>query len=535
MDMRNPEVMDRSMSAWALHMGREVPPVEVRAALVRGTIAEAAAATARRLPDKSAIQVGADGMTHAELDDTARRVASWLTDHDAAPGTTVLLAGGNTMDYVVGYLAVLHSGAAVAPVNPMLTSRELDILLQDTRPVVTLASGDRLEQLRELDVPGTLLSLEGDGPGTLARAAARSRAAPVLVHDPDVVAHLAFTSGTTGRPKATPLTHGNLLASVRAVMWAWRWTEDDVLVHALPMQHGHGLSAVQAVLLSGCRSVVLPAFDPEALCRTIAEERATVLFGVPAMYERILTWGGLADADLTSLRLATTGSAALSPRTSDAMAAVLGHRPLERYGCTETGYVLSNPYDGDRRAGEVGIPLPGAEVAVVDVDAGPVADGAEGEIVARGPQVFAGYLHAAATEAFVGDGWFRTGDVGRVDPVSGYLTITGRAKDLIITGGLNVYPREVELALEALPHVASAAVVGVPSERWGEEVTAFIVPADGCAPGTDDLRAAAAELLAAYKRPKAFHLVEALPRNHMGKVLREVLVERAMGILDEGT
>jgi malonyl-CoA/methylmalonyl-CoA synthetase len=183
----------------------------------------------------------------------------------------------------------------------------------------------------------------------------------------------------------------------------------------------------------------------------------------------------------------------------------------------------------------VGIPLPGAEVAVVDVDAGPVADGADGEIVARGPQVFAGYLHAAATEAFVGDGWFRTGDVGRVDPVSGYLTITGRAKDLIITGGLNVYPREVELALEALPQVASAAVVGVPSECWGEEVTAFIVPADGCAPGTDDLRAAAAELLAAYKRPKAFHLVEALPRNHMGKVLREVLVEHAMGTLDEGT
>ena len=380
------------------------------------------------------------------------------------------------------------------------------------------------------------------------------------------IAHLAFTSGTTGAPKAAPLTHGNVLASVRGLIGAWRWSADDVLVHALPLQHPHGLTAVQMTLLAGSRSAVLSKFEPAALCRAVAAHRATVLFAVPAVYARLLDWPGLADADLSSLRLAVSGSAPLPTRHSDALAEVLGHRPLERYGLTETGFVLSNLHDGERLGGAVGYPLPGAEVRIVDPAGAPAPDRTVGEIVVRGPQVFSGYSGAghgtddsgaghgpddsgarstdptggflggaesgepaepsnlgAADPAsgFLDGGWFRTGDLGVRDPGTGAVSVTGRSKDVIITGGLNVHPVEVEQVLEAQPGVRAAAVAGLPSERWGEEVTAFVV-ADGPL-DTGELAAAAAVELAPYKRPKRYIVVDDLPRNHMGKLVRSRL------------
>jgi malonyl-CoA/methylmalonyl-CoA synthetase len=274
--------------------------------------------------------------------------------------------------------------------------------------------------------------------------------------------------------------------------------------------------------------VVLPRLEPDTLGRTLRSEGATVLFAVPTMYERLLDWPGVRPAHFAGLRLATSGSAALSPRTSDALESLLGRRPLERYGCTETGYVLSNPYVGERRAGAVGFALPGAEVAVVDGTGGPVASGSDGELVTRGPQVFSGYATGTPDAAtFWPGGWFRTGDLARVD-ADGVVTITGRLKDLIITGGLNVYPREVELALERLPGVAEAAVVGAPSTRWGEEVTAFVVARPGARVEPASLAAALQPVLAAYKRPKTYHLVDRLPRNHMGKLVRAELLARAL-------
>jgi malonyl-CoA/methylmalonyl-CoA synthetase len=328
-------------------------------------------------------------------------------------------------------------------------------------------------------------------------------------------------------PKGAELSHSNLLASLRGIMLAWRWRDDDVLVHALPLSHQHGLSGLQATLLAGARAVIHSSLDPARLCKAIAAEHATVLFAVPAVYERLLTWDG--SADFSSLRLATCGSAPLSPRLWHKVAGLLGQEPLERYGTTETGLDVSNPYDGPRRPGSVGLPLPGIEVEVADERGRPVAVGEDGEIRLRGPHVCTGYWRddGATRASFNRGGWFRTGDIGRVDPADGYLSITGRLKELIISGGLNVYPREVELVLEEHPSVERAAVVGLPSERWGEEVVALVVPAEDSALDELALAAHARDALAPYKRPKAILCVDSLPLNTLGKLRRSAVTEVA--------
>lgn len=300
-----------------------------------------------------------------------------------------------------------------------------------------------------------------------------------------------------------------------------------MLVHALPLSHQHGLGGVHATLLSGSRAVVQDGFDPGDFCDAVESEKATIIFAVPAIYERLVEWEG--KADFASLRLAISGSAALSAALARKVSALLGQDVLERYGSTESGLSVSNPYDGPRRPGFVGLPLPGTELSVVDDEGRRLEPGEDGEIVLRGPQVFSGYmdLPEATRESFYAGGWFRTGDIGRVDPEDGYLTVTGRSKELIISGGLNVYPREVELVLEDHPAVESAAVVGAPSERWGEEVVAFVVPGGGDGVDAGALADHARERLSAYKCPKRFIEIEELPRNEMGKVQRDELVRAA--------
>lgn len=506
---------------WGRHLGTEVDPGQTRAALSEGTLVAAAEATAARWPDREALRIDDVAITHAELRNSSSRLARWLTDNGTVPRSRVMVAAPNSIGLVVAYLAGLRAGAAVTLANPTLTSRELGALVERVRPAATVASPDLASRLPGPSGGPARLVFDPDSPtGMPAEVMALGPAEDAAVSSGDI-AHLAFTSGTTGAPKAAPLTHGNVLASVRGLIGAWRWSADDVLVHALPLQHPHGLLAVQMAILTGSRSVVLSKFDPAALCRAIAEHRATVLFAVPAVYARLLDWPSFPSADLSSLRLAVSGSAPLPARHSDALTEVLGHRPLERYGLTETGFVLSNLHDGDRLGGAVGYPLPGAEVRIVDSAGAPAPDGIVGEIVLRGPQVFAGYSGADTAGDFLPGGWFRTGDLGRRDPGTGAFSVTGRLKEMIITGGLNVYPVEVEQVLEAQPGVRAAAVAGLPSERWGEEVTAFVVP-DGPL-DTAELAAAAAAELAPYKRPKRYVLVDDLPRNHMGKVLRSRL------------
>jgi acyl-CoA synthetase (AMP-forming)/AMP-acid ligase II len=357
---------------------------------------------------------------------------------------------------VAEYLGILRAGAVAIPANPAYTKAELEAI----------------------------------------RHASESASWPER-GGPDAVALLAFTSGTTGKPKVVPLTHRNLLTSIRAAMAAWRWSPDDVLVHALPLFHQHGLGGLHATLIAGSTLHLLPAFDPEELLRAL--ESATVLFAVPTMYQRLH-----GERRESRLRLCISGSAPLSPAVAEHAARVLGRRPLVRYGTTESGLdtsqVISEP-----PADTVGIPLPGIEVRLDD----------EGEILFRGPQVSAACL--------AGDGWFHTGDVGRIDGATGHLVIDGRIKEMIITGGMKVYPREVETALETHPDVVEAAVAGLASERWGEQVTAWVVVREGAAFDAQKLIEHASTSLAPFKRPKEIRRVESLPRNHVGKIDRRQL------------
>jgi malonyl-CoA/methylmalonyl-CoA synthetase len=424
---------------------------------------------------------------------------------------------------IEAYLGILRAGATVLLANPAYTKAELRHLAEHSGAMAAVAAESALATLRELarDVPQLKLVLD-----IAAAEAAGLGPLPVEQLGSDEVALLAYTSGTTGRPKAVPLTHANVLASIRAVMLAWRWSADDVMVHALPLFHQHGLSGISATLLAGSRAVIGVKFDPDETCEAIERERGTVLLAVPAMYERLVGCDAFRTERLGSLRLLVSGSAPLSPAMAERVGQLVGQIPLERYGTTESGLDVSNLYEGPRKPGSVGLPFPGIEMALLDAEARPVPDGEDGEIVVRGPQVFAGYRgdEQATAESFHPGGWFRTGDIGRIDPDDGFVSITGRAKELIITGGMNVYPREIELALEESPAVARAAVVGVPSQRWGEEVVAVVIRASGADLDEERLIAFAGERLAPYKRPKRVVFMDELPVNHMGKVVRAELV-----------
>jgi malonyl-CoA/methylmalonyl-CoA synthetase len=327
---------------------------------------------------------------------------------------------------------------------------------------------------------------------------------------PDSPAILLYTSGTTGRPKGALLDHGNLLAQGRGVVEAWRWTAADRLVLALPLFHVHGLAiALHGSLIAGGCAVLVP-FSPENVIREL-HAGGTMFFGVPAMYQRLCDYLDRNPSDLRHVRLFVAGSAPLPATLFERCERALGQPVLERYGITEGGIVVSNPYDGPRQPGRVGYPLPGVEVRLGEQD----------EVQLKGGQVFKGYWRnaAASADAFV-DGWFRTGDIGEVAQ-DGTLAIRGRIKELIITGGYNVYPREVEMVLEQHPSVAEVAVAGLPSERWGEEVTAFVVlrnPVD-----EQELIAYARERMAIYKCPRSVRFIPAIPRNAMGKVDRSKL------------
>ena len=529
------KVTPGAIEAWKHHLGVEIEGDSLRAELVESTLPRAFHDIAMGDPERPALTIDDEMISHGELDRLAARAGGWLRAQGIDPENRVLLCGRNSLAFVVAYLGILRAGAIVVPADVGLTESELRYIVEDSDAACALAQGEALDRLMSIaggDTPfrviGALEEQSSEAP-SLPQAISQGEPLEPVDADGDDVVMLAYTSGTTGRPKGVPLSHANLLSSTRGVMWAWRWNEDDVLVHALPFSHQHGLSSVHISLLSGSRAVVYSRFDPDRLCAAIESEKATVLFAVPAIYEQLVTWEGIEEADFSSLRLAVSGSSALSPTLARKISALLGQDVLERYGSTESGLNVSNPYKGPRRFGSVGFPLPGTELAIVDDDSHSLPPGNDGEIVLRGPQVFSGYweLPDATKENFYPGGWFRTGDVGQVDPDDGYLTITGRLKEMIISGGLNVYPREVELVLEDHATVDKAAVVGVPSERWGEEVVAFVVSAQGRKVDDEELTAHASQHLSAYKCPKRFFAIDELPRNQMGKVLRDELVQVA--------
>ncbi len=477
-----------------------------------GTIPALAAASAAREPGRVAVTVDGEPMTHAELDDAAERVAGWLARR-VRPGDRVLLAAGASAGCVRCYLGALRAGAVVVLANPHYTKAELGHLVADSQAAMAFADPE----------PGRLLAALSLPTVDVADLPSSGRPASGVAVGPQDVALLAYTSGTTGRPKGVPLTHAQLAVSIRSAMAAWRWSPDDVLVHALPLYHQHGLSGLHSALIAGGTVHIRSRFSPADLIRTVDEGGATALFAVPTIYQALMSAKDVDLAPLRRLRLAVCGSAPLSPALAQRLASMLGRIPLIRYGTTETGLNVSNPLS-QPRGDTVGVPLPGvlARVWAADREA---ELGGDGEIQLRGPQVLSGYWHdpAATQAAFTPDGWFRTGDIGAVDPATGHLTIRGRTKEMIITGGLNVYPREVEIVLEEHPAVAEAAVAGVPHDQWGEQVTAWVVVRDGHGFDEAALIAHARARLAGYKCPKQVFQRAALPRNHVGKIVRGAL------------
>jgi malonyl-CoA/methylmalonyl-CoA synthetase len=453
-------------------------------------------------PGRPVLVDGWDGrrtVDGAALDEHTARLAAVLSAHGVGPGDRVVWSARATLASVQTLLAVLRAGAVLVPLSPSARAPEVSHVVDDAAPVVALCDHDRVEvfgpRLRAMRIE-ELVRAAGRGPsGALSR--------PEPEPEPGDDALIVYTSGTTGKPKGAIHTHASLLAGVSSMLSAWAWEPDDRLVLCLPLFHVHGLCAgLFATLAAGASAVVFDRFDETAVLSAVPV--STLFFGVPTMYHRLAASGR--SSELASLRLCVSGSAPLAADLWHRLSAA-GASVLERYGMTETLLTLSNPLVGERRPGSVGVPLPGVEAAVEDVDEQGV-----GELLVRGASMCRGYW---GREAFVPGEWFATGDLVSVSD-DGYVTIRGRRTELIITGGHNVYPAEVEAVLSRHPGVQEVAVVGVPSAEWGETVVAYVVGD----PDLVSLRELAAAELAPFKCPREVRLVDALPRNALGKVVR---------------
>ena len=468
----------------------------------------------------------ADGGTYSYADayEQSARVARCFHQRGLVPGDRVSVQVAKPVELIWLYLGCIRGGFVFHPLNPAYTAAELAYFFADAEPALVVhdpdtcaAAGDVARQQGVVHV----LTLGADGNGSFRDAYRVERpSAGVLDSAPDDIASLLYSSGTTGQPKGIPLTHGNIVTNTSTLARAWGFTRDDVLLHALPMFHTHGLFiALSCTLMTGSSVRYLPRFDVDAVLGHLPD--ATVMMGVPTYYTRLLDSAALDSARCRNIRLFTSGSAPLREDTFHAFAERTGHSIVERYGMTETIVLTTNPLDGERRAGTVGLPLDGVDVRIVDERGAPLPDGEIGHIQVRGPNVFREYWRKPekTAEDFTDDGFFDTGDQGRID--DGYVSIVGRAKDLVISGGLNVYPSEVERVLNEFDGIRETAVIGVPHSDFGEAVVAVVI-ADG-AVDEHAVRDWARERLASFKLPKRVIAVEELPRNAMGKVQKNEL------------
>lgn len=463
-------------------------------------------------------------LDYAGLRHKVGRMAGALIALGVGPGDRVAAQIEKSPEGVILYLATVAAGAIFLPLNTAYTPAELDYFLHDAEPSVVVCDPAQVEAIRAIAGRARVETLDAHGQGSLRAAAEAATPATPRPRAADDLAAILYTSGTTGRSKGAMLSHDNLVSNARSLVEAWRMSAEDVLLHALPIYHTHGLFvACNTIFLSGGRMVFLPKFDATALIADMP--RATMMMGVPTFYTRLLDRDELTRDITGNMRLFISGSAPLLAETHRAFAERTGHAILERYGMTETNMNTSNPYDGERRPGTVGFPLPGVDLRVVDPETGQrLARDDIGMIEVRGPNVFKGYWRNPEKTAaeFRTDGFFITGDLGKID-VDGYVHIVGRGKDLIISGGFNVYPKEVEMEIDAIDGVVESAVVGLPHKDFGEGVAAVVVTRPGAEIGEDTIRAALDGRLAKYKQPKRILFVEDLPRNTMGKVQKNVL------------
>ena len=461
------------------------------------------------------------------------RTANALTTLGLQPGDRLAVQVAKSPAGLALYGAAVATGVIFLPLNTGYTADEVAYFLENSGAALLLADPSRAEALTAVAgrAGARLLTLAASGTGSFADiAAAQSDRTCAVPRSPDDLAALLYTSGTTGRSKGAMLSHRNLLSNAQVLADFWRFTAADVLLHALPIFHTHGLFVASNVsLLTGGAMIFLPAFSPDDLFRLLP--RATTMMGVPTYYTRLLADPRLTRAATAHMRLFVSGSAPLLAETHAGFAARTGHAILERYGMTETNMNTSNPCDGARRAGTVGQPLPGVELKITDPGTGAnLPQGETGMIEVRGPNVFRGYwqMPDKTAEDLRPDGFFITGDLGLIDD-QGYVQIVGRQKDLIITGGSNVYPKEIELLLDAMPGVLESAVIGVPHPDFGEAVLAVLVPKQDA---TLDLAAIQSTLrarLARFKHPKALVVAGDLPRNAMGKVQKNLLRQTHAG------
>ena len=456
----------------------------------------------------------------------AARIANVLVAAGCRPGDRVAVQVDKPWQVLPLYLGSLRAGMTYLPLNSAYQRSELDYFFGDAQPRLIVCSADRLGVVETIARGATVLTLDATGGELYDRAALASDAFDTVARSPDDLAAIVYTSGTTGRSKGAMLTHRNLASNALTLVSIWGFTRGDVLLHALPVYHVHGLFvALHCALLSASRVLWLPKFDAREVFELLP--RATVMMGVPTFYARLLADPAFDRNACTNIRLFIAGSAPLLPETFRAFEARTGHRILERYGMTETGMNTSNPLAGERKPGTVGPPLPGVSIRVVDSEGRTCPTGAVGDIEVKGSNVTPGYWRQPdkTSESFTADGWFRTGDVGTQDD-EGYVSIVGRAKDLIITGGLNVYPKEIEERLDALPGVDESAVVGVPDPDFGEAVVAVVVARQGHALTESGIIAALKGEIAGFKVPKRVFFVTDLPRNAMGKVQKNLLREK---------
>ena len=490
-------------------------------------------------PDKIALEFidpPLQRVTYAELDKLVAQTAMYLHSLGVQPGDRVALQLTKSLEFILLHLATIHLGAITLPLNLAYPPDEVEYFLRDSgaKLFFTLKPSKekvqsilpRLSELQECifldpsDQDEFQLRITGyQSPGGFEQGSS----IPVDARDTAVI---IYTSGTTGRPKGAEITHGNLTSNLEALHEAWGWQSDDVLLHVLPIFHVHGLFvALHGALHAGATTLLMREFDARRTLQMLASGQCTVFMAVPTIHQRLLDVPDASQFDLSRVRLITSGSDRLPDEVFTGFQQIFHYTLLERYGMTETGMNCSNPLRGERRLGSVGLPLAGVEVRVVNPENDrSLPNGEIGEVQLRGPNVFKGYWKQPqkTVESFTADGWFRTGDLGFCQP-DGYLTLCGRSKDLIISGGLNIYPPEVERVLAEHPSVAACAVIGCPDREWGERVTAVVVLNRGENVSEVDLIAFCRERLAPYKSPKSILFRDELPRNAMGKVRKAEL------------
>ncbi|HTF00884.1 MAG TPA: malonyl-CoA synthase [Bradyrhizobium sp.] len=479
-------------------------------------------------PNRLAIEtIDGQRISYADLMARAGRMANVLVNSGVKPGDRVAAQTEKSVPGLVLYLAAVRAGAVYLPLNTAYTLNELEYFITDAEPSLVVCDPSKAEAIGSIaaKVGAKVLTLGADGQGSLTEAAATASPEFVTVaRADDDLAAILYTSGTTGRSKGAMLTHDNLASNSLALVDYWRFTGKDVLIHALPIYHTHGLFVASNVTLFARASMIfLPKFDPELVIQLMA--RATALMGVPTFYTRLLQSPALTKESTKHMRLFISGSAPLLADTHREWAARTGHAVLERYGMTETNMNTSNPYDGDRVPGAVGHALPGVTVRVTDPDTGKeLARETIGMIEVKGPNVFKGYwrMPEKTKAEFRDDGFFITGDLGKIDG-DGYVHILGRGKDLVISGGFNVYPKEIESEIDAMPGVIESAVIGVPHADFGEGVTAVLVCDKGAKVDETSVLKALDGRLAKFKMPKRVFVVDELPRNAMGKVQKNIL------------